>query len=149
MHLPYRQLPLPNSNSNFIQLCLHPTVYHTLLCLSLLHTRNLTFPFTTVFCDPPPRLPFLNRYLHISTDIHVHIPLFQMLSLQTHLPSLSLSTSSPPPQHSYHVPIPGTIALLSTIPRYILPTPPSYYYAACLLRLCSVLISSHDSFSIH
>ena len=44
-------LPL---NSNFIQLCLHPNVYHTLLCLSLLHTRNLTFPFTTLFFWPTP-----------------------------------------------------------------------------------------------
>ena len=71
-------LPL---NSNFIQLCLHPNVYHTLLCLSLLHTRNLTFPFTTLFfLTHPPRLPFLNRYLHFSIDIHVLIPPFEMLS---------------------------------------------------------------------
>ena len=49
--------------------------------------------------DPSPHLPFLNRYLHISTDVHVRIPPFEMLSL----PSLSISTLSTPPQHSHHV----------------------------------------------
>ena len=64
-------------------------------------------------------------------------------------PSLTLSTLSTPPQHSHHVPIPGTIALPSTIPRYILPAQRSYYHAACLLRPCSFLISSPDSFCIY
>ena len=41
------------------------------------------------------------------------------------------------------------LALPSTIPCYILPTPLSYYHAACLLRPCSFLISSPDSFSIY
>ena len=40
-------------------------------------------------------------------------------------------------------------ALPSTISRYILPIPPSYYHSACLLRPCSVLISSLDSFSMY
>ena len=31
-----------------------PRVYHTLLCLSLLHIWNLTFPFTTLFVWPTP-----------------------------------------------------------------------------------------------
>ena len=42
--------------------------------------------------------------------------------------------------------MPGTMALPSTITRYILPTPPSYYHAACILRPCSFLISSPDFF---
>ena len=63
--------------------------------------------------------------------------------------SLSLFTLSTPPQHSHHVPVPGTIVLPNTIPRYILPTPPSYYHAACRLRPCFFLIISPDSFSIY
>ena len=85
---------------------------------------------------------------HLNTHTFTY-PTFQNAILVITPPCLSLSTLSTPPQHSHHVPVPGTIVLPSTIPRYILPTPPSYYHAACLLRPCSFLISSSDAFSIY
>ena len=103
---------------------------HLALSIVTAYPKSYLSIYNPSLSDPTHRLPFLNRYLHISIDIYVLIPTFEVLSWLSHLPNLSLSTLSTLPQHSHHVPIPGTIALPSTIPRYILPTPPSYYHAA-------------------
>ena len=77
------------------------------------------------------------------------ISFFIGLSFRRDIASFMLTRRKTTISQSIHrlLPYPGTIALPSTIPRYILPTPTSYYHAACLLRPCSNCITTSHPFS--